>query len=254
MEDANPVNIPAELESILSKSVGSQEAMDPGIPYREAVGSLLFAARVTRLDIEYAVNTVSQFVDNYNNTHWSAVKKIFRYLVGTIDCGIIYGASGSDESLVGYTDADYAGCPDTRRSRSGYVFMLNNAPLSWCSKKQNIVSLSTTEAEYIALGHGVKEAIWLKRMLKELGIQCGSVPMNVNNQSAIKLASNPEFHKRTKHIEVRYHFIREVVEKGTIVLAYVKTQEQLADIFTKPLPKHQLQYIRQKLRIMTDKI
>lgn len=149
----------------------------------------------------------------------------------------MYGSSGSNIQLTGYTDADYAGWSDTRRSRSGYVFTVNNAPVSWCSKKQSVVSLSTTESEYIALGHGAKEVVWLQRMLKKLFVKCDCIQINGDNTSAIKLASNPEFHKRTKHIDVQYHFIREINEKGTVTLKYIKSEEQLADIFTKPLPR-----------------
>lgn len=268
MEEANPVGIPAEPGLHLSATtIVGQKNHNEYIPYREAVGSLLFAARVTRPDIEYAVNTVSQFLNNFNETHWSAVKKIFRYLRGTIDYGIVYGASGRETpelvkdigasgrqlELEGYTDADFAGCVDTRKSRSGFVFMLNKSPVSWCSKRQDIVSLSTTEAEYIALNHGAKDAVWLQKILKELDVKCKSVIVQVDNQSAIKLASNPELHNRSKHIDVRYHYIRDLVEDETIKIKYVQSKEQVADIFTKPLPKEQFVYLRNKLS-MSDRI
>lgn len=252
MDEANAVNVPAEpgliLSAINSNEKDEKETRDI-VPYREAVGSLLFAARVTRPDIEYAVNTASQFLNNYRTIHWNAVKRILRYLAGTIDYGIVYGKSGSMLDLIGYTDADYAGCLDTRRSRSGFIYLLNNAPISWCSQRQEIVSLSTTEAEYIALAHGTKDAIWLQRMLSELKIQVERVRIHVDNQSAIKLASNPEFHKRSKHIDVRYHFIREIVEKGLIEINYVKTHDQRADILTKPLSKERFCYLRDLINV-----
>ncbi|XP_043476177.1 secreted RxLR effector protein 161-like [Leptopilina heterotoma] len=135
---------------------------------RQAIGSLLFAARVTRPDIECIVNSLSQFLNDFSMAHWNAVKRILKYLRGTLHFGLEYKASGSKNTLVGFTDADYAGCSDTRRSRRGFVFLLNNAPISWCSQRQSVVSLSTTEAEYIALAQGTKDAVWLRRMLSEL--------------------------------------------------------------------------------------
>ena len=236
MENANPSSVPAEPGSHLSK-IESKECKNECVPYREAVGSLLFAARVCRPDIEYAVNYASQFLDSFGQEHWIAVKKIIRYLIGTRTSGIVFGSSGSSLNLVGFTDADYAGCLETRKSRSGFVFLLNNGPISWSSQRQNVVSLSTTEAEYIALAHGAKEAVWLRRMLSELNVNCGSVPIFVDNQSAIKLANNSEFHKRSKHIDIRFHFIRDMLSRKEIEIHYVQSKEQLADILTKPLPK-----------------
>ena len=249
MDDANSSYVPAEPGLYLNKNPKNVKSK---IPYREAVGSLLFAARVTRPDIEYAVNYLSQFVDSHGQEHWQALKRIMRYLAGTIDFGIVYGSSGSNNKfeLKGFTDADYAGCLDTRRSRSGYVFTMNDAPITWSSQRQPIVSLSTTEAEYIALTHATKEVIWLQRMLSELNIECITVPMYVDNRSAINLAKNADFHKRTKHIDVRFHFVREIVCSKKIKIEYVKTCEQLADLFTKPLPRTQFCNLREKLSIM----
>lgn len=250
MENANAVSSPAEPGFVLSAVDASEKDKENvSVPFRQAIGSLLFAARVTRPDIEFIVNYLSQFLNDFLIAHWNAVKRIFRYLHGTLDFGIEYKANGSKNMLIGFTDADYAGCPITRRSRSGFVFLLNNAPISWCSKRQSVVSLSTTEAKYIALAQGTKDAVWLQRMLNELNIECKSVLMYVDNQSAIKLANNPEFHSRTKHIDVRYHFVREIVEKREIVIEYTKSSEQVADIQTKPLPKEQFIYLRSKMNV-----
>lgn len=233
MNDAHKLSVPAAPGLKLQKT----EESSSNLPYREAIGSLLFLARISRPDIEFSVNFASQFLECYNNEHWQAVKRIFRYLKGTSDFGIVFGNSGSSLKLVGFTDADYAGCIDTRKSRSGYVFLFNGSPVSWSSQRQNCVSLSTTESEYIALSHGVKEAVWVQRFLNKLLIQSQNVKIFVDNQSAIKLASNPEFHKRSKHIDVRYHYIRDVVSRKVVAIMYVSTKDQIADIMTKPLPK-----------------
>lgn len=251
MTEANPLSVPAEPGLYLNKhdTDGNKRVKNERFPYREAVGSLLFAARVCRVDIEYAVNYASQFLDSFGQEHWQAVKRILRYLKGTRNYGITFGNSGSYTSVTGFTDADYAGCLETRRSRSGFVFLLNGGPICWSSQKQSIVALSTAEAEYIALTHGTKEALWLRQMLKDLEYPCESIPIYVDNQSAIKQAKNTEFHKRSKHIDVRYHFVREVVNQKEIEIAYVESKEQLADIFTKPLAKQQFCYLREQLNI-----
>ena len=146
MSDAYAVNVPAEPGFCLQKNVDLCEKSE-NIPYREAVGSVLFAARVCRPDIEYAVNYASQFLNCYGKEHWQAVKRIIKYLIGTRNFGITLGNSGSSNNLCGYTDADYAGCVDTRKSRSGFVFMFNGGPICWSSQRQTIVALSTAEAE-----------------------------------------------------------------------------------------------------------
>ena len=151
--------------------------------------------------------------------------------------------------MKGFTDADYAGCVESRKSRSGFVFLLNGGPVSWSSQRQSVVALSTTEAEYIALSHGTKEAIWLRRILNDLNIKCESVPISIDNQSAIKLANNSEYHKRSKHIDIRFHFIRDVVSKREIEIKYVMSKNQLADLLTKPLPKQQFSHLRDCLNI-----
>lgn len=249
MQDAKISSIPADPGSYLRKNPENIHSTK-NIPYREAVGSLLFAARVSRPDIEYAVNYASQFLDCYTQEHWQFVKKILRYLKGTVDFGITFGNSGSLDSLQGFTDADYAGCLDTRKSRSGFVFILNGAPVSWSSQRQCIVSLSTAESEYIALAHGVKEAVWLRQFLLDLNVDFKDVVIFVDNQAAIKLASNSEHHKRSKHIDVRFHFIRDIVNNKQVDLRYIPTTDQLADIFTKPLAKKQFSYLRSQLNIL----
>jgi hypothetical protein len=194
----------------------------------------------TRPDIAFALSVVSQFAQNPNDAHWKAVKRIFRYLCGTLDYGITFGRDR--ESLMGYSDADWGGDRSTRRSTSGYVFMMCGGPISWCSKRQATVALSSCEAEYMALTQASKEAVWLQLLMQELGVQgTDSVKVLVDNQGAIALAKNPEFHTRTKHIDIQYHYIRQEVEKGRIQLEFVESGRMLADCLTKPLPSVKLQ-------------
>lgn len=254
LEDANPVSVPAEpglhLIQLQCPKTENEKRQTVNIPYREAIGSLLFIAKVSRPDIEYAINRASQFLTNYSQMHWQTVKRILRYLKGTIDYGIIYGNDMNDCTLYGYTDADYAGCIDTRKSTSGFVFMLNGGAITWLSQKQRVVAFSTTETEYIALALGTKDAIWLQQIISELGLKCDTVPMYVDNQSAIKLTYNLEYHKKTKHIDICFHFVREIQKRGNIDVRYIDTKHQLADIFTKALAKQQFCYLRDKIGVL----
>lgn len=220
-------------------------------PYREVVGSLMFLAVATRPDISFAVGNVSRHMEKPAMAHVNAVKRILKYVKATMDMGIRYEAN-VDLSLCGYSDADYAGDIETRRSTSGYVFLFGNGIISWGSERQKSVALSTTESEYMAAASAVKELVWLQRFLSEL------LPTNLNkpmfymdNQSAIRLVKNPEFHKRTKHIDVRYHFIREKYDEDIFDLRYVATNDQIADIMTKALPKNKHQHFRAMMSIFS---
>ena len=183
-------------------------------------------------------------------THWQALKRVLRYLQATPTHDICFSGSSEGE-LIGYTDADWADDIETRRSTSGYVFLLNKGCISWRSKKQRTVALSSTEAEYMALSEAIQEAVWLKAFTSELGeeVSDGALTVFEDNQGAIALAKNPEFHKRTKHIDIRYHFVREKVEEGQVVLKYCPTQDMLADIMTKPITAAQFDTLRTKLGI-----
>lgn len=199
----------------------------------------MYAMIGTRPDIAYAVSAVSQYSTNSGPSHWTAVRRIFRYLSGTKTVGLVYGGG----NCCGYTDADWGGSED-RKSIGGYVFMINSGAVSWGSRKQSSVALSSTEAEYMSLTQGVKESLWLGELLWDLGatqyreeirrIEC-------DNQGAIALTRNPAYHARTKHIDIQYHFIRHHVESGTIQLTYCPTHEMTADIFTKPVPRPQFE-------------
>lgn len=196
----------------------------------------MYAMLGSRPDIAYAISKISQYSVNPDPTHWTAVKRIFRYLAGTPNCGLCYGVEGSG---IGYTDADW-GTAEDRRSIGGYAFILNGAAISWNSKNQSTVALSSTEAEYMSLTQSVKESLWLQALLRDVGAGRHMDEMKnikVDNQGAITLARNAEFHSRTKHIDIQYHFIREHVERSMINLHYCPTAEMTADIFTKALPQ-----------------
>lgn len=248
LEDAKPSTIPADPHVYLTKCTNDKEEND--FPYREAVGSLMFLAIVSRPDIMYAVGNVSRYLIKHNVEHWNAVKKIIKYVSNTRDFGICYKRNKDTSGLVGFSDADFAGDVNTRRSTTGYVFKYNGSPITWCSQRQQTVSLSTTEAEYIAASAATKEAIWLRYLLKDIIEEVGEpTVLSVDNQSAIRLIRNPEFHKRTKHIDIRYHFVREKYVNGEIKLEYVPSEEQLADIFTKPLARDRFETIRYKIGV-----
>jgi hypothetical protein len=210
--------------------------------YQSMIGGLMYAAICTRPDIAYAVTTLSQYSSNPGPEHWSACKRVFRYLSGTRSYGLVYGNTREDIISVGYSDADYAANPDDRKSISGYAFMLGGAAHSWSSKKQTTVATSSTEAEYTALAHATRFAVWSRYLLDEIGYtQEEPTVIHEDNQAALALARDPQFHARSKHFDVQNHFIREKIENSTINPVYCTTEDQLADVFTKPLarPKHE---------------
>lgn len=204
------------------------------IPYHEAIGSLMYASVGTRPDIAFAVSTLSQYLDDPAPAHWEAVKRVFRYLLGTKNWGLTFG--GGKEGLEGYTDVDGAS-QEHRPAISGYAFIIDGGAASWSSRKQELVTLSTTEAEYVAATHAAREALWLRNFIGEVfSLLTSPMTLHCDNQSAIAIATNGNFHARTKHIDIRYHFIKFVIENGTINLVYCATDGMTADTFTKALP------------------
>ena len=206
------------------------------IPYRQAVGSLMYLMICTRPDIAAAVQTVSRFAENPAPAHWSAVKRIFAYLQKTKHFGLrfIKSKENSEEKLTGYTDSDWGGCQDSRRSTTGIVFTYCGAAISWSSKRQRTVALSSCEAEYMAACEAAKEATWLKQLLTEMGVSLSDpIPVYFDSKSAMALIQNPVHHERSKHIEIRHHFVREKVEDKTVEFHYVPTDLLIADMLTK---------------------
>jgi len=233
MELCNPAMTPADPHVKLESSKPEFEAtLYERNRHQSAVGSLMYAILGSQLDIAYAISKVSQYSVNPDSTHWTAVKRIFHYLAGTPNRGLCYEPFGSG---MGFTNADW-GSGEDRKSIAGYTFLLNGAAISWIRKKQSTVALSSTEAEYMALTQGVKESILLRGLLRDLGAQRHLEEMqniNIDNQDAMALARNAEFHARTKHIDIQYHFVREHIEKKTISLTYCPTTDMTADIFIK---------------------
>ena len=220
--------------------VANPETADPSSVrnYQSAIGTLMYAMTQTRPDLAYSVSTLSKFSANPSKEHTGAVKRVYRYLQGTKSLSLTYRGD-CELKLVGYTDSDWGGDKETCRSTSGYVFTLAGAPISWSSRRQSTVALSSTEAEYIAAAEATKEAVWIARFLEELKISCDvylPVQLFCDNQGAIGLSKNPEDHRRTKHIDIRHHYIREKQEDGTITIHFLPTAEMIADGLTKPLP------------------
>ncbi|KAL5577180.1 hypothetical protein UlMin_018879 [Ulmus minor] len=202
--------------------------------YRSTVGALQYIL-FTRPDIAFSVNKVCQFMHKPTEVHWKAVKRILRYLAGTINHGICFNAT-PNTTLTAFTDADYASSPDDRRSTGGFCVYLGDNLVSWSCSKQKVVSRSSTESEYRAVANTVAELIWLISLLSELHITSSSLPMvYCDNLSATYLTANPILHARTKHVEVDHHFIREKVQENILGVEHVPAEEQIADIFTKPL-------------------
>eukprot|EP00253_Pinus_taeda_P027989 PITA_27989 len=216
----------------LSKEDSSKD-FDPSL-YKSIVGSLMYLT-ATRPDIMFDVSLISRFMERPKEAHWQATKRILRYVKGTKKFGILYNVSEHSD-LVGYTDSDWVGSVDDRKITSSYVFHMGSGAISWASKKQSIVALSTAEAKYVAATSATCQAVWMRRMLRSLGQeQAKEIVIFCDNSSAIALSKNSVFHKRTKHIDTRFHYIRELVSNGEIVLEHCRTQEQVADILTKPL-------------------
>ena len=237
MQDCSPVTTPMDTSVKLTATKDDEALADPK-EYASIVGGLMFAACVTRPDITCAVGQLSQFLNNPSSKYMLAVKRVLRYLQGTPSLGITYGPPPS--RLTGYSDADWAGDVNTRRSTTGYVVMLNNGAVAWRSQRQPTVALSTMEAEYMALTEATKELKWIRTFLAELGCNgqsTDSTPTDLysDNQSAIALAKNPVSHARAKHIDIRHHFVREAIQDQIIWVQYIPTAEMTADSLTKAL-------------------
>ena len=245
MADSKPVAVPADPHSHLSANMlptaeGESQLDMNNVPYRAAVGALIYVGNATRPDISFAVHQAARFSSNPLPAHWSAVKRVLRYLKGTQSLGIWLGGGG--EEVVVYGDADFAADTDTRKSTSGLIGFLRGGPVSWASRRQSTVATSTTQSEFNALTEAAKDAVWLRRFNAEFSKSSSgdlkkpaAVKVFCDNQPAVKLSKNPEFHRRTKHFDIEVHYVRELQEKGEIEVCEVDTRNQLADIFTKPL-------------------
>ena len=246
MFDCNPKLIPCDLNTVnLDFHDQSPLLSDPKL-YREIVVSLIYLMTCTRPDICYIVTILSQYLCKPTMAHFNLAKHVLRYLKGTISQGLIFNCEGN-KCLEGFTDASWANS-DGRKSISGYCFRLSNmsALISWKSKKQSTVALSTCEAEYISMTHGIQEGIFLKQLLVDMLVFCNEDPvvLFVDNKGAIDLGKNPVHHQRSKHIDIKYHFIRSKIQDGQFVLKYVPSKDNIADIFTKPSTRLSLEQFK----------
>ena len=254
MTDCNGVYTPMESGQRLCLSVETDELTDQG-EYQSLIGSLMYLVVGTRPDISFTVATLSKFSSKPNRIHLTAAKRLLRYLQQTKtlaltyykDLSHIHGSCGELEnrsilstSLIGYSNSDFAGDHDDRKSTSGYIFSYAGGAVSWRAKKQKLVSISTVEAEYISYSESACEGIWLKRLYDEIkGEVTNPKPLTIfcDNQGAIEITRNPKFHERTKHIDIKYHFVRSLVEDGKLNLSYIPSSEQVANITTKALSR-----------------
>jgi hypothetical protein len=238
-----------------SPTTEEQKLEMKNIPYRQAVGSLLYASIGTRPDIAHAVNSVSRYLENPGMEHWKAVKRILRYIRGSLDVGLVFKSNNKTHEMKYemnvYSDADWGGDRDDRKSTTGFVVKLNGNCVSWTSKKQSTVALSSAEAEYLAIGSAAKETKWLTQFLGELQIQSSTKTIIYTDNRAAKLiCKNDLYHDRTKHIDIRHHSIRNDVKNGVYNVEWISTYEQLGDIFTKGLNVNQFTYLRDKIMTM----
>jgi len=215
--------------------------------YKSMIESLLYLT-ASRPDITFAVGVCARYQAEPKMSHLTQVKRILKYINSTSDYGIMYSHS-ENSMLIGYCNAEWVGSANDRKGTSGGCFFHRNNLISWFSKKQNCVSLSTAEAEYIAAGSSCSQLVWMKQMLKENNVEQNVLTLYCDNLSAINISKNPIQHSRTKHIDVRQHFIRDLVEEKVVTLEHVDTEEQLANIFTKALDAKQFENLRGKFRI-----
>lgn len=237
MQTSKPVITPIASGSPLSLHDGASPT--DATRYRQAVGSLQYLL-VTRPDVAFTVNRLSQFMHSPSELHWSAVKRLLRYINGTLDYGL-HLRPCSATSLHGFTDADWGGNPDDRCSTEAYVIFLGSNPISWSSRKQKSIARSSTEAEYRAVASGAAEISWICSLLGELGIPPSTAPvLYSDNIGTTCLCANPVFHSRMKHIALDYHFVRELVQANKLRVSHVSSADQLADALTKPLSSPRL--------------
>ncbi|XP_062103402.1 secreted RxLR effector protein 161-like [Humulus lupulus] len=237
MKGAKPASQPITNQYTLSKEqcpktkTGEEEMSK--VPYSNDVGSIMYLMVCTRPDLAHAISVLSKYMSNPGRTHWLAMKWLFRYLIGSTKVGFFYKQLQASTTIEGYSDADYAGDRDSRKSTFAYMFLMGGNCVSWKVQLQLVVALSTTESEYIATTEAIKEAIWIKGLMEEIKLLNDIPTVYLDSQSYVHLCKNPMFHDRTKHIEIKYHFIRNKVTQGHIVIDKVPTEDNPADMGTK---------------------
>ncbi len=234
MSACKPQSTPCDANAHLSKQ--SKSVADE-VPYMEVIGSLLYLAVNTRPDISYAVGVLSKYMSAPGEEHWIAAKRVLRYLSGTKNLGVVYGQGSPGVSA--FSDSDFAGDVDSRKSTTGVVVVMNGGPVLWVSKQQTVVAASTCEAEYIAAAFAAKEVLWLSALLAEVTGQYRPLVLGMDNQAALTLVKNGSTGSggRTKHVDVTLHFVRDYVLRGDMSVRYVQTTEMKADVLTKGLSR-----------------
>lgn len=246
MEECKAVSTPMNQKEKLSKEDGADK-VDEGY-YRSMIGCLMYLT-ATRPDILFAVSLLSRFMHCASETHLVAARRILRYVKGTVDYGVKY-ESCQNFKLCGFSDSDWAGSIDDMKSTSGYCFSIGSGVFSWCTKKQETVAQSTAEAEFIAAATAVNQILWLKKILCDLHLQQNhKIEVFIDNQAAIAISKDPVCHGKTKHFNIKLYFLREMQQNGEVTLVYCKSEDQLADMFTKPLPVNKFEFLRQKVGV-----
>jgi hypothetical protein len=249
MKDAKPVKTPMGIDGHVDLNKGGKSVDQKA--YQSMIGSLLYLC-ASRPNIMLSVCMCARYQSGPKECHLVVVKRILRYLVAT-PCSRIWYPEGSTFDLIGYADSDYAGCKVDRKSTSGTCQFLGRSLVSWSSKKQTSVSLSTAEAEYVVAGQCYMQLLWMRQTLRDFGYNLSKVPLLCDNESAIRLADNPVEHSRTKHIDIRHHFLRDHQQKGDIDIYHISTENQLADIFTKPLDEKTFCRLRSELNVLDSR-
>ena len=231
------------LDKDMSPKTDSERSQMDDKPYRSILGSVMWGQLATRPDLSFSISLLARFQANPGLEHWKALMHVIGYIKNTLDYGLTYSRD-SDLSPHAFVDADYGGCKDTRRSTSGYVFMMAGGPVTWSSKRQATVALSTVEAEYVAMSRCAQQMVWMHSWLSEVGVDYSTPGLiRGDNRGAIALTKNTRDHSKIKHIDIRHHYIRDLVQSGNIIFEQVSSTDNLADLFTKSLPRdhhHQL--------------
>jgi hypothetical protein len=249
MKDAKPAKTPMGTDGHVDLNKGGKSIDQKA--YRSMIGSLLYLC-ASRPKIMLSVCMCARYQSNPKECHLVVVKRILRYLVSTPCFGIWY-PKGSTFDLIGYSDSDYAGCKVDRKSTLGTCQFLGRSLVSWSSKKQTFVALSIAEAEYVAAGQCCAQLLWMRQTLWDFGYNLSKVPIPCDNESAIPMVDNPVEHSRTKHIDIRHHFLRDHQQKGDIEVYHISTENQLADIFTKPLDEKTFCRLRSDLNVLDSR-
>lgn len=251
MENAHQVCVPFDSQTKLENFENNMIVNN--VPYKEAIGSLMFLAMVSRPDISFAVGVLSRYADKPTNGHWNGVRRVIKYIKGTLHYGLIYGKNDlkKNTQFLAYSDEDFAGDYVSRKSTSGYVIKLGNDLIALSSRRQQLVALSTTESEFIAACSTVQELVWLDRLLCDLiNYKLETPILYVDNQSTIKIIKKTQFHCCTKHIDVKYNFVREKYHDNFYNIKYVCSKNQQADILTKGLPKTCFERLRRDIGVV----